>query len=213
MTSMSWRTETGPEVFSPALPTGGSWRPRDCEPVERSHPPGRTRSGVGAGLRCQRNRSLAQQLVEVERAGVHGEGAVGGQDEVELSRYAFDVADVEMLRRHFEDWEREAGRCLECAEPLVVPALEASLKMSHLFNLLDARGAVAVTERVAQIGRVRKLAVRCAKECVVQRERLGFPLGRNGRKNGNGGGNGRGGAGIGSSGRRLRGPPGGTEGC
>ncbi|MBI4917174.1 MAG: glycine--tRNA ligase subunit alpha [Acidobacteria bacterium] len=111
-------------------------------------------------------------------------GKVRHQDEVELSRYAFDVADVEMLRRHFEDWERESGRCLECPEPLVVPALEAALKMSHLFNLLDARGAVAVTERVALIGRVRKLAVRCAKEYVVQRERLGFPLGRNGKKNG-----------------------------
>ena len=48
--------------------------------------------------------------------------------------------------------------------------------MSHLFNLMDARGAVAVTERVALIGRVRKLAVRCAKAFVEQRERLGFPL-------------------------------------
>jgi glycyl-tRNA synthetase alpha chain len=118
-------------------------------------------------------------------------GKVRHQDEVEMSRYAFDVADVEMLRRHFEDWERESGRCLECAEPLVVPALEAALKMSHLFNLLDARGAVAVTERVALIGRVRKLAVRCAKEYVAQRERLGFPLG-NGKRNGNGKKNGNG---------------------
>jgi glycyl-tRNA synthetase alpha chain len=103
-------------------------------------------------------------------------GRVRHQDEVELSRYAFNVADVEMLRRHFEDWEREAGRCLEQEEPLVVPGLEATLKMSHLFNLMDARGAVAVTERVALIGRVRKLAVRCAKAFVEQRERLGFPL-------------------------------------
>ncbi|HNX50951.1 MAG TPA: glycine--tRNA ligase subunit alpha [Thermoanaerobaculaceae bacterium] len=103
-------------------------------------------------------------------------GRVRHQDEVELSRYAFNVADVEMLRRHFEDWEREAGRCLEQEEPLVVPGLEATLKMSHLFNLMDARGAVAVTERVALIGRVRKLAVRCAKAFVEQRERLGYPL-------------------------------------
>jgi glycyl-tRNA synthetase alpha chain len=103
-------------------------------------------------------------------------GRVRHQDEVELSRYAFNVADVEMLRRHFEDWEREAGRCLEQEEPLVVPGLEATLKMSHLFNLMDARGAVAVTERVALIGRVRKLAVRCARAFVEQRERLGHPL-------------------------------------
>ena len=59
---------------------------------------------------------------------------------------------------------------------LVVPALEATLKMSHLFNLLDARGAVAVTKRVALIGRVRRLAVRCAKAYVAQREAMGFPL-------------------------------------
>jgi glycyl-tRNA synthetase alpha chain len=103
-------------------------------------------------------------------------GQVRHQDEVELSRYAFDVADVEMLRRHFEDWEREAGRCLEEDEPLVIPALEAALKMSHLFNLMDARGAVSVTERVGLIGRVRKQAVRCAKAYVEQRERLGWPL-------------------------------------
>jgi len=103
-------------------------------------------------------------------------GQVRHRDEVELSRYAFEVADTEMLSRHFEDWEREAARCLEGDDPLVVPGLEAALKMSHLFNLLDARGAVAVTERVALIGRVRRLAVRCAKAFVAQREAMGFPL-------------------------------------
>jgi len=113
-------------------------------------------------------------------------GKVRHQDEVELSRYAFDVADVAMLRRHFEDWEREAGRCLEQEEPLVIPGLEAALKMSHLFNLMDARGAVAVTERVALIGRVRKIAVRCARAYLEQRERLGFPLGGNGNSKANG---------------------------
>ena len=118
-------------------------------------------------------------------------GQVRHQDEVELSRYAFEVADVDLLRRHFEDWEREAGRCLEVEPPLVLPALEASLKMSHLFNLLDARGAVSVAERVVLIARVRKLAVRAAKAYLEQRERLGFPLLRrkNGR-NGNGSGGG-----------------------
>jgi len=114
-------------------------------------------------------------------------GKIRHQDEVELSRYAFEVADVEMLRRHFADWEQESARCLDLDPPLVVPALEAALKMSHLFNLMDARGAVAVTERVALIGRVRRLAIRCAKAYIEQRERLGFPLG-GARKNGNGGG-------------------------
>jgi len=113
---------------------------------------------------------------EMEWGGGLTYGQVRHQDEVELSRYAFDVADVEMLRRQFEDWEREAGRCLEQEEPLVIPALEAALKMSHLFNLLDARGAIAVTERVALIGRVRKIAQRCARAYIAQRERLSFPL-------------------------------------
>jgi len=122
-------------------------------------------------------------------------GLVRHQDEVELSRYAFEVADIELLRRHFEDWECEAGRCLEVEQPLVLPALEASLKMSHLFNLLDARGAVSVAERVVLIARVRKLAVRVAKAYLEQRERLGFPLlpRRNGRN-----GNGRNGNGVGA---------------
>ena len=114
-------------------------------------------------------------------------GKVRHHDEVELSRYAFEVADVEMLRRHFADWEHESARCLDLDPPLVVPGLEAALKMSHLFNLMDARGAVAVTERVALIGRVRRLAIRCAKAYIEQRERLGFPLG-GARRNGNGNG-------------------------
>ena len=119
---------------------------------------------------------LKDSIYDLTWGGGIAYGKVRHQDEVELSRFAFHVADVEMLRRHFEDWERESVRCLEQEEPLVVPGLEAALKMSHLFNLMDARGAVAVTERVALIGRVRKLAVRCAKAFVAQRERLGFPL-------------------------------------
>lgn len=103
-------------------------------------------------------------------------GSVRHRDEVELSRYAFERADVVMLRRHFEDWEREGFRCLEGDDPLVIPALEAALHMSHLFNLLDARGAVSPTERVVLIARVRKLAVLTAKAYLAQRERAGFPL-------------------------------------
>jgi glycyl-tRNA synthetase alpha chain len=58
----------------------------------------------------------------------------------------------------------------------VLPAYESALKCSHLFNVLDARGAVSVTERVGLIGRVRKLAVRCAQEYLASREALRFPL-------------------------------------
>ena len=101
-------------------------------------------------------------------------GDVRHQEEVELSRYYFEVADVEFHRGQFEGYEREAERCLEAG--VVVPAYECALKCSHLFNVLDARGAVSVTERVALIQRVRDLAVRCAGAYLESRERLGFPL-------------------------------------
>ncbi|HSM51003.1 MAG TPA: glycine--tRNA ligase subunit alpha, partial [Thermoanaerobaculia bacterium] len=65
------------------------------------------------------------------------------QEEVEASRYAFEVADIAFLQQQFDGYEREARRCLEAA--LVLPAYECALKCSHLFNLLDARGAVSVT--------------------------------------------------------------------
>ena len=101
-------------------------------------------------------------------------GQVRHQDEVELSRYYFEVADVEFHQAQFEGYEREARRCLEAE--LVLPAYDCALKCSHLFNVLDARGAVSVTERVALIKRVRDLAVACAKAYLESRERLGFPL-------------------------------------
>ncbi len=104
-------------------------------------------------------------------------GQVRLEDEREASIYGFEVADVEMLRRHFDDWEGEARRCLEHDPPLVIPALEATLKTSHLFNLMDARGAVSVTERVGLIGRVRKNAIRAAKAYAAQREEMGYPFG------------------------------------
>ena len=96
------------------------------------------------------------------------------QDEVEFSKYYFELADVDFLARQFDGQERESGRCLDAG--LVLPAYECALKCSHLFNVLDARGAVSVTERVAMIKRVRNLAVACAKAYVDSRERLGFPL-------------------------------------
>ncbi|NOZ95078.1 MAG: glycine--tRNA ligase subunit alpha [Acidobacteria bacterium] len=116
-------------------------------------------------------------IYDIEWGGGVPYGLVRLQEEIEHSIYGFEVADVEMLRRHFEDWEREVGRCLEHDPPLVLPALEATLKTSHLFNLLDARGAVSVTERVGLIGRVRRNAVRVARTFVAQREALGWPLG------------------------------------
>lgn len=101
-------------------------------------------------------------------------GLVRHQDEVEFSKYYFEVADVEFLKTRFDGNEKEAERCLEAG--LVLPAYECALKCSHLFNVMDARGAVSVTERVALIKRVRNLAVACAGEYVASRERLGYPL-------------------------------------
>jgi len=101
-------------------------------------------------------------------------GQVRHQDEVEFSRYYFELADVVFLRQQFDGYEAESQRCLE--EDLVLPAYECALKCSHLFNVLDARGAVSVTERVALIKRVRSLAVACAQQYVASRERLGYPL-------------------------------------
>ena len=116
-------------------------------------------------------------IYDIEWGGGVTYGGVRLDDERESSTYGFEVADVDMLRRHFDDWEREAVRCLEHEPALVIPALEATLKMSHLFNLMDARGAVSVTERVGLIARVRRNAIRVAKAYVTQREALGHPLG------------------------------------
>jgi len=116
-------------------------------------------------------------IYDIEWGGGISYASVRLQEEKESSAYGFEVADVEMLRRHLGDWEGEAQRCLDHEPPLVMPAYEATLKTSHLFNLMDARGAVSVTERVVLIGRVRRLAVRVAQAYVAQREALGYPLG------------------------------------
>ena len=101
-------------------------------------------------------------------------GDVYRQNEVDYSHYNFEVADTEMLYNLFDSYEKEANRVLE--KGLVQPAYDYALKCSHTFNLLDARGAVSVTERQSFIARVRQLAKGCALAYVKQREELGFPL-------------------------------------
>jgi glycyl-tRNA synthetase alpha chain len=101
-------------------------------------------------------------------------GQVRHQDEVEMSRYYFEIADVTFLQTCFDGFAREAARCLEAGA--VMPAYENTLKCSHTFNVLDARGAVSVTERVALMKRVRDLACGCAAAYLARREELGFPL-------------------------------------
>lgn len=101
-------------------------------------------------------------------------GEVHQQDERELSTYNFEVADVALHLELFERFEKECLRTLD--KGLVLPAYDYTLKCSHVFNVLDARGAISVTERQKYIGRVRTLARRCAEGYVAMRERLGFPL-------------------------------------
>ena len=101
-------------------------------------------------------------------------GDVYHQNEVEQSRYNFELSNTDMLFRHFGEFEAEAKRLIEAQ--CVLPAYEMVLKSSHTFNLLDARGAISVTERAAYIGRVRALARAVAQAYYESRERLGFPM-------------------------------------
>ncbi|MBC2717509.1 MAG: glycine--tRNA ligase subunit alpha [Desulfobacteraceae bacterium] len=101
-------------------------------------------------------------------------GDVHHQQEVEQSTYNFEVADIGMLFNFFSTSEAESKRSIDAG--LVLPAYEYCLKCSHVFNLLDARGAISVTERTGYIARIRNLARACAEGYVQQREAMGFPL-------------------------------------
>ncbi|KMK75961.1 glycine--tRNA ligase subunit alpha [Alkalihalobacillus pseudalcaliphilus] len=101
-------------------------------------------------------------------------GDIFKQPEYEHSKYTFEVADADMLFGLFNTYEAEAKRALD--ENLVFPAYDYILKCSHAFNLLDAQGAISVTERTGYIGRVRNLARTGAKLYFDERERLGFPM-------------------------------------
>ena len=99
---------------------------------------------------------------------------VQGQFEREYSAFNFEHADVDLYRRHFADKEQEAAQLLDAG--LVYPGYDAVIRCSHLFNVLEARGAISVTERTGYIARVRNLARRAARAYVDSREQLGFPL-------------------------------------
>jgi len=101
-------------------------------------------------------------------------GDVYHQNEVEQSRYNFELSNVDLLLDLFKNFESEAKRLIEAQ--CVLPAYEMVLKSSHTFNLLDARGAISVTERAAYIGRVRALAKAVAQAYYESREKLGFPM-------------------------------------
>lgn len=101
-------------------------------------------------------------------------GNVHHQGEVDYSIYNFEVADTDLLFKLFDAYEQEAMRVIE--KGLVQPAYDYVLKCSHTFNLLEARGAISVTERTGFVARVRNMARACAQGYVAQREALGFPL-------------------------------------
>jgi glycyl-tRNA synthetase alpha chain len=102
-------------------------------------------------------------------------GEVFLENERQMSAYNFEVADVETLKRQFEDMERQVVRILEVGvgpqgQKLVLPAYDHVLKASHLFNVMNARGAIAVAERASYIGRIRDLCKLCASEWLKQQE-------------------------------------------
>ncbi|VBB41326.1 glycyl-tRNA synthetase, alpha chain [uncultured Desulfatiglans sp.] len=101
-------------------------------------------------------------------------GDVHRKGEWELSVYNFEQADVEMMLKLFSLYESEAKRA--AAKGLVLPSYDYCLKCSHTFNILDARGAISVTERTHYIERIRNLARLSAKTYLQQREEMGFPL-------------------------------------
>ena len=104
-------------------------------------------------------------------------GDVHHQTEVEYSVYNFRGADVEMLFNLFDIYEKECVSVIKSG--LVQPAYDYCLKCSHTFNLLEARGAISVTERTGFISRVRHLARLCSQAYLEQRKELGFPLLKN----------------------------------
>ncbi len=101
-------------------------------------------------------------------------GDVHHRQEVEQSTYNFEKADVPALFDLFKKYEAESMRMIKDA--LVLPAYECCLKCSHTFNLLDARGAISVTERTGYIARIRNLARGSAEAYLKQREDMGYPL-------------------------------------
>jgi glycyl-tRNA synthetase alpha chain len=118
--------------------------------------------------------SRQSSVYDIEWGAGFNYGGVRTQDEYESSKYSFEVADIDTYWSLFAAYEKEAKHCL--AEKLVLPAYELTLKCSHAFNTLDARGAISVTERVAVMKRVRDLAIECARQYLASREALGFPL-------------------------------------
>jgi glycyl-tRNA synthetase alpha chain len=115
-----------------------------------------------------------ENVFDIVWSGDYTYGDVFKQNEFEQSTYNFELADTKMLFDLFDKYEKEALRIIKLG--FVHPAYDYVLKCSHTFNLLDARGAISVSERTAFIGRVRNLSRQCAKCYLKQREELGYPM-------------------------------------
>lgn len=105
-------------------------------------------------------------------------GEINLQAEREFSAFHFEDANTDLYFRVFQDYEREVSSMLD--RGLVLPAYDYVVKLSHVFNILDARGAISVTERTGYIGRIRTLARKIAVAYIEKREVLGFPLSKGG---------------------------------
>ena len=101
-------------------------------------------------------------------------GDIFKKAEYEHSVYSFEESDIQMLYTLFETYEKEATKLVE--KGLVLPAYDYILKTSHTFNLLDAKGAIGVSQRASYIARVRNMAKKLASAYVAQRESMGYPL-------------------------------------
>ncbi len=132
----------------------------DCDPVS-----------VELTYGLERLAMYVQRVENVFDLDFNGQGVTYGdvfhEAEVQYSAYNFERADTEALKRHFEDAERECASLVAAALPL--PAYDQCLKASHLFNLLDARGVISVTERQAYILRVRQMAKSCCEAWLASR--------------------------------------------
>ncbi len=101
-------------------------------------------------------------------------GDIWHQNEYEQSVYSYDLSDQDMLFHLFDMYEKEAVRIIDAG--CIMPAYDYVLKCSHVFNLLDARGSISLSERTEYIGRVRNMARKCAQKYLEQRKELGYPM-------------------------------------
>lgn len=117
-----------------------------------------------------------ENVYDLQWVGDVSYGDVFKRNEWEFSTHNFEQADVALHFDLFSRFEAECERLANLAEPLALPAYDYCLKCSHVFNVLDARGAISVAERQKYIGRVRNLARVCAERFLESREKMGFPL-------------------------------------